>query len=71
MKQLMVAGFMLAGNQFEWNRYHDRQAACAEAERLARQCERGGDYCDELALRQAQRDCSPLRENRQEERDRP
>src|SRR5215471_10381181 len=49
MKQLMVAGFMLAGNQLEWNRYHDRQAACADAERLARQCERGVDYCDELA----------------------
>jgi hypothetical protein len=71
MKQLMLAAFLLAGNQFEWNRYHDQQAACADAERLARQCERGVDDCDELALRQTQRDCSPLRQNSQEERERP
>ena len=57
---------------FDWDRYHARQDACAEKDRIASQCEiersavfnsfvrRGSPegYCDELALRQATRDCS-------------
>ena len=61
-----------ANEPFDWDRYHDRQDACAEKDRIAAQCEvernpvfnsfvrRGTPegYCDELALRQAQRACS-------------
>ena len=57
---------------FDWDRYHARQDACAEKNRIATQCEfersavfnsfvrRGSPegYCDEFALRQATRDCS-------------
>ena len=60
---------------FEWDHYHARQDVCAEKDRLAAQCEvernpvfnsfvRRGvpeEYCDELALRQAQRACSAAR----------
>jgi hypothetical protein len=48
----------LAGEAFDWDRYHDRQDACREADRIAAACTRG--YCDELALRQARRACSPF-----------
>jgi hypothetical protein len=61
-----------ASEPFDWDRYYDRQDACAEKDRIAAQCEvernpvfnsfvRRGipeGYCDELALRQAQRACS-------------
>ena len=61
-----------ADKPFDWDRYHARQDACAEKDRIAAQCEiernpvfnsfvRRGvpeEYCDELALRQAARDCS-------------
>jgi hypothetical protein len=51
-----AAWIVLAGEPFDWDRYHDRQDACREADRIAAQCTRG--YCDELALRSAQRACS-------------
>jgi hypothetical protein len=43
---------------FDWDRYHERQDACLEQDRIAAACTQG--YCDELALRQAQRACSPF-----------
>ena len=43
---------------FDWDRYHARQDACREANRIAQHCTRGLDWCDELALRQAKRACS-------------
>jgi hypothetical protein len=63
---------VLAAEAFDWDRYHDRQDACREKDRIAAQCgvernpvfnsfvRRGvpEGYCDELALRQAQRQCS-------------
>jgi hypothetical protein len=52
----------LAGEPFNWDRYHDRRDACTEADRIAAACTRG--YCDELALRQAKRACSPYHERR-------
>jgi hypothetical protein len=70
---LVLAGPALAAERpFDWDRYHDRQDACREKDRIAAQCEvernpvfnsfvRRGipeGYCDELALRQAQRACS-------------
>ena len=45
---------------FDWDRYHARQDACREADRIAQDCTRGLAYCDELALRQAKRACSPF-----------
>ena len=76
-----AASIVLAGEAFDWDRYHARQDACREADRIAAQCEvernavfnsfvrRGPPegYCDELALRRAQRACSafgPLEERR-------
>ena len=67
-----AAAIVLAAEAFDWDRYHDRQDACAKKDRIAAQCEvernpvfnsfvRRGvpeGYCDELALRQAQRACS-------------
>jgi hypothetical protein len=61
-----------ASEWFDWDRYHARQHACAEKDRILLQCALVGPdqhqvYCDELALRQAQRDCSafgPLGERR-------
>ena len=56
---LIVAGPTLAADRpFDWDRYHARQDACREADRLAQDCTRGLAYCDELALRQAKRACS-------------
>ena len=52
---------------FDWDRYHARQDACREKDRIAAECVRGVDYCDEPALRQARRACSafgPLGERR-------
>jgi hypothetical protein len=46
----------VAGERFDWDRYYDRQDVCSEKDRIAAQCAHG--YCDELALRQAQRACS-------------
>jgi hypothetical protein len=43
---------------FDWDRYHARQDACAEADRIAQECVKGVANCDELALRQARRACS-------------
>ena len=51
-----AASVVLAAEPFDWDRYHDRQDACLEADRIAAACTQG--YCDELALRQAQRACS-------------
>jgi hypothetical protein len=42
---------------FDWDRYHARQDACREANRIAAACA-GADgikYCDELSLREAKR----------------
>ena len=71
---LAAASPALASEQrsFDWDRYHARQDACAEKDRIATQCEierstvfnsfvrRGSPerYCDVLALRQATLDCS-------------
>ena len=44
------------GRGFDWDRYHERQGACAEKDRIVEACARG--YCDELSLRQATRECS-------------
>jgi hypothetical protein len=49
-----------ADRPFDWDRYHARQDACREADRIAQDCTRGLAYCDELALRQAKRACSPF-----------
>jgi len=43
---------------FDWDRYHARQDACREADRIAQDCTKGVAWCDELALRQARRACS-------------
>jgi hypothetical protein len=65
---LIVAGPTLAADRpFDWDRYHTRQDACAEADRIAQDCTKGVAFCDELALRQARRACSafgPLGEGR-------
>jgi hypothetical protein len=67
-----AAPSVLAAESFDWDRYHERQDACREKDRIAAQCgverspvfnsfvRRGvpEEYCDELALRQAQRQCS-------------
>ena len=50
------------GEPFDWDRYHARQDACLEQSRIAAACVQG--YCDELALRQAKRACSPLSSSR-------
>jgi len=53
---------------FDWDRYHARQDACREVDRIAQDCTRGVEWCDELALRQAKRACSafgPLGTERQ------
>jgi hypothetical protein len=72
---LAAASLALASEQrpFDWDhRYHARQDACAEKDRITAQCEierstvfnsfvrRGSPerYCDMLALRQATRDCT-------------
>jgi hypothetical protein len=48
---------LAAAEAFDWDRYHDRQDACLEADRIAAACTQG--HCDDdLALRQAQRACS-------------
>jgi hypothetical protein len=47
---------VLAGEPFDWDRYHARQDACLEQDRIAAACVQG--YCDELVLRQARRACS-------------
>ena len=52
---------------FDWDRYHARQDACAEKDRITAACAKGIEYCDALALRQATRACSafgPLGEDR-------
>jgi hypothetical protein len=62
-----AASLVLADQFFDWDRYHARQDACREADRIAQDCARGVAYCDELALRQAKRACSafgPLGERR-------
>jgi hypothetical protein len=43
---------------FDWDRYHARQDACREADRIAADCTRGLEYCDDLTLQQAKRACS-------------
>jgi hypothetical protein len=65
MKALVLAALVCAmpaqaGERFDWDRYHDQRDACTEADRIAADCARSG-YCDELALRQARRACSPWR----------
>jgi hypothetical protein len=73
---LAVAGFCLllifllshvfpvpaAERPFDWDRYHERQDACAEKDRIAAACAKGLAYCGELALQQATRACSPFRQ---------
>ena len=56
-----------ADRPFDWDRYHARQDACAEKDRITAVCAKGIEYCDALALRQATRACSvfgPLGEDR-------
>jgi hypothetical protein len=53
---LATAAPARASEAFDWDRVHAREDACLEADRIALACVRG--YCDELALRQAQRACS-------------
>ena len=48
------------GEPFDWDRYHARQDACLEKDRIVADCVRELDYCDKLALRQATRACSPF-----------
>jgi hypothetical protein len=55
----MIQAHPAHGEPFDWDRYHARQDACIEQDRIAADCARG--YCDELALRQAWRACSPFR----------
>jgi hypothetical protein len=52
---LLQAPTALAGEAFDWDRYHERQDACQ-----ARQaCVAGGlAACDQLALNRLQRQCS-------------
>jgi hypothetical protein len=52
------AGMLGFAEPFDWDRYHARQDACLEKDRIIADCVQG--YCDELALRQAQRICSPF-----------
>ena len=47
-----------ADQPYDWDRYHARQDACLEADRIAQECTGGVEHCDELALRQARRACS-------------
>ena len=47
-----------AAEPFDWDRYHARQDACREQDRIAAACVQGVEFCDELALRWAQRACS-------------
>ena len=58
-----------------WDRYHARQDAYRETNRITQDCSRGLDYyCDELALRQAKRPCSafgPLGEDDRDPRNAP
>lgn len=66
---LAAASPALASEQrsFDWDRYHARQDACAEKDRITAACAKGIEYCDALALRQATRACSafgPLGEDR-------
>jgi hypothetical protein len=42
---------LAADQPFNWDRYHARQDACLEQDRIAADCARGRDYCDDLALR--------------------
>jgi hypothetical protein len=51
------------GEPFDWDRYHARQDACREQDRIIAACVQG--YCDELALRQATRACSPFSGSRE------
>jgi hypothetical protein len=49
--------------RFDWDRYHECRDWCTEADRIGAACARG-PWCDELALRQAQRACSPFSHRR-------
>jgi hypothetical protein len=57
---LALAALPAGGDErpFDWDRYHARQDACMEADRITRECTKGVDPCDELALRQAKSACS-------------
>jgi hypothetical protein len=61
---LAVTAPVLAGEPFDWDRYHARQDACLEKDRIVADCVRGIEFCDELVLRQAQRACSPFGSSR-------
>ena len=77
----LAAGPVRAAEPFYWDRYHARQDACREADRIAADCARGLAYCDELALWQTKRACSqrlarwraaqPLRRPRQSRQGEP
>jgi hypothetical protein len=54
----LTASASAADRPFDRARYHARQDACREADRIAQDCTRGLAYCDELALSQAKRACS-------------
>jgi hypothetical protein len=59
MKAFIFAAVLCAALcGFDWDRTHDRQDACREQDRIAAECGRGLEDCDELALRQATRACS-------------
>jgi hypothetical protein len=61
-KTALLFALLLIGDAAEWDRYHARQDGCLKAERIARQCARGAEFCDVPALREAQRDCSAFRD---------
>lgn len=46
---------------FDWDRYHDRQDACREKDRLLMLCTAGPGQCDQEAINQATRRCHAWR----------
>jgi hypothetical protein len=54
-----AAAFMLAGEAFNWDRYHDRQDTCRELDQAQRACANGWPAaCDQAVLARLQRQCS-------------
>lgn len=54
-----AAAFMLAGEAFNWDRYHDRQDTCRELDQAQRACANEWPAaCDQAVLARLQRQCS-------------
>jgi hypothetical protein len=55
-----TTGFVLAGagRGFDWDAYDQQQYACRSEDQIARECTRGPEFCDNLSLQEAQRQCS-------------